>query len=440
MAVFKRKIDKALDVWRESPMRQPMMLRGARQVGKSFAVREFAKASYENFFEVNFEQRPSFKKIFEGDLDPVVILSELSLIFGKQIRPGVDLIFFDEIQECPQAIVSLRYFYEQAYEYHIVTAGSLLEFALEKISTPVGRIAYDFMYPLSFSEFLSATNREHLVTHLPRLRGGKIEPTSATAHALLTTAMKDYFIIGGMPAAVRAFGESRDFIAVAEVQDRILQSFRDDVHKYARGEFQSSNLEKLLETGVRHVGKQIKYTTISPDTDIRRTKASINLLEKSCLLHKIRSVNPSGLPLGAEASDKYFKLQFLDIGLGQRWAGFSAAAVNAGKDLLALYEGRLAEQFVGQQLLAESSVGSENRSLYCWIRAEKNSEAEVDFIIAREGVIIAVEIKSGTSGKLKSLKAMREKYAAVSQSVCLQQCSNVEENQGVLFMPLYSIL
>ena len=440
MAVFKRKIDIALANWRSSPSRQPIMIRGARQVGKSFAVREFAKSSYEHFFEVNFEQRPSFKKIFEGDLDPVVILSELSLIFGKQIRPGLDLIFFDEIQECPQAIASLRYFYEQANEYHIVAAGSLLEFALEKVSTPVGRIAYEFMYPLSFSEFLSATKREHLVAHLPRLQGGKIQAMSDTAHALITAAMKDYFIIGGMPAAVSAFGESRNFIGVAEVQDQILQSFRDDVHKYAKGEFQRSNLEKLLETGIKHIGKQIKYTSLSQDTDIRRTKASINLLEKSCLLQKIRSVNPSGLPLGAEASDKFFKLQFLDIGLGQRWAGFSAATVNAGKDLLALYEGRLAEQFVGQQLLAESSVGSENRSLYCWIRAEKNAEAEVDFIIARGGAIMAVEVKSGTSGKLKSLKVIREKYPSVSTSVCLQQRSNIEENQGVLFMPLYSIL
>jgi predicted AAA+ superfamily ATPase len=164
------------------------------------------------------------------------------------------------------------------------------------------------------------------------------------------------------------------------------------------------------------------------------------LLEKACLLHKIKSVNPNGLPLAAEASDKYFKLQFLDIGLGQRWAGFSAAEVNSSNDLLGLYEGRLAEQFVGQQLLAESKIGSENRALYCWIRAEKNSAAGVDFILVRDGKIIGVEVKYGPSGKLKSLKMLRETYSTLRQSICLQQRGTIEEKNGVLFMPLYTIL
>ena len=440
MTVFIRNIDARLERWKISPSRQPLMLRGARQVGKSFAVQEFARTSYQNLFQINFEQRPSFKKLFEGDLDPVVIISELALLFGRPVRPGADLIFFDEIQECPKAITALRYFYEQANEYHIIAAGSLLEFALEKVSSPVGRIAYDFLYPLSFSEFLCATNRSHLVDQISRRESPKINIPSQTAHDLLSAAMKDYFIVGGMPAVVRAFGEKRNFISVAEAQDRILQSVRDDIHKYTKGALQTANLEKLIETGIKHVGKQIKYTTLTTDTDIRRTKSSIELLEKACLLFKIRSVNPGGLPLGAEARDKFFKLQFLDIGLGQRWAGFSAAEVIAGSDPLALYEGRLAEQFVGQQLLAESLVGSENRSLYCWIRTEKNSEAEVDFIIVRDGKIIAVEVKSGTSGKLKSLKVLREKFPAVRQSICLQQRPGVADNQDVTFMPLYSIL
>lgn len=440
MLVFKRNIDNRLKLWKTSPTRPPLMLRGARQIGKSFAIQEFAKASYENFFQINFEQRPSFKKLFEADLDPVIIISELELIFGKSIRPGIDLIFFDEIQECPQAITALRYFYEQANDYHVIAAGSLLEFALEKVSSPVGRVAYEFMYPLSFSEFLCATNRPQLVNHIPRRGDTGSNGLSATAHELLLSAMKDYFIVGGMPAAVRAFGLNRDFIAVAETQDRILQSFRDDIHKYTKGALQTANLEKLIENGIKHVGKQVKYTTLSTDIDIRRTKASIELLEKACLLFKIRSVNPGGLPLGAEASEKFFKLQFLDIGLGQRWAGFSAADVSNGTDLLALYGGRLAEQFVGQQLLAESLIGSENRSLYCWIRAEKNSEAEVDFVIVRDGKIIAVEVKSGTSGKLRSLKVMREKFPAVYQSICLQQRETIADNQDVTFMPLYSVL
>lgn len=440
MSVFTRIIDDRLKRWKSAPNRQPLMLRGARQVGKSFAVQQFAKSSYQNFFQVNFEQRPSFKKLFEGDLDPVAIISELSLIFGKSIRPGTDLIFLDEIQECPKAITALRYFYEQANQYHIIAAGSLLEFALEKVSSPVGRIAYEFMYPLSFSEFLTATDRSHLLDQIPKRVEKNFKNPSKTAYDLLSSAMKDYFIVGGMPAAVRAFGKERNFIAAGEIQDQILQSFRDDIHKYTKGALQSANLEQLLETGIKHVGKQIKYTTLSSDTDIRRTKTSLELLEKACLLFKIKSVNPSGLPLGAEANDKFFKLQFLDIGLGQRWAGFSAAEVLADSDFLALYEGRLAEQFVGQQLLAESLVGSENRSLFCWISTTKNSEAEVDFILARDGKIIAVEVKSGTSGKLKSLKVLREKFSSVSQSICLQQRADVTENLGVTFMPLYSIL
>ena len=223
-------------------------------------------------------------------------------------------------------------------------------------------------------------------------------------------------------------------------QDRILRTFKDDIHKYASGPLQTANLEKLLESAIRHVGKQIKYTTLLPDADIRRTKMSLELLEKACLLAKVCSVNPSGLPLGAEASDKVFKLIFFDIGLGQKWAGFSPTETLESDNLLALYEGRLAEQFVGQQLLAESASASEDRALYCWIRAAKSSNAEVDYIIVREGKIIAVEVKAGKAGSLRSFHVLKEKFPQIHQLICLQQTSAIKTIQGIIFMPLVSIL
>ncbi len=440
MPIFSRKISKSLATWSISETRRPLLLRGARQIGKSFAVQELAKTHYKNFYVVNFERNPSLKKIFEGDLDPQNILSELSLIWGKEIQTRSDLIFFDEIQECPRAILALRYFYEQANDYHVIAAGSLLEFALERVSIPVGRIMYEYMYPLCFSEFLAATNRQHLIAHLPRFGTSSQLVASETAHTLLSKAMKEYFIIGGMPAVVDAFVSTGSFQKAAEIQDIILQTFRDDIHKYTKGDLQIENLEKLLGTGIKHVGKQVKYSTLIPEVDTRRTKKSLELLEKACLLHRIASIRPNGLPLGAEASDKHFKLIFLDIGLGQRWSGFSTAEIIADQNLLDVYEGRLAEQFVAQQLLAESDTACEGRHLYCWIRTAKSATAEVDFILVRNGVMIGVEVKSGPSGKLKSMYVLQELFPHIKDLLCLQDRSNTVTDRGILSMPIYTVL
>ena len=440
MPVFTRKIDEKLLLWKNSPTRRPLILRGARQIGKSFAIRQFAKCHYERFFEVNFEQRPSYKKLFTKDLDPKRIIAELALLFGSSIRPGLDLIFFDEVQDCPEAITALRYFYEQAGDYHIVAAGSLLEFAMAKISVPVGRIDYEYMYPMCFSEFLAAINCVHLIPYLPTLAAAESFVATATAMELIYAALRDYFIVGGMPAVVATFVTTKSYIAVGVEQDNILRTFKDDIHKYAKGDLKVLNLEKLLESCLKHVGKQIKYTTLSTDTDIRRTKASVELLEKACLLSRVRSVNPNGLPLGAEASDKFFKLIFFDIGLGQRWAGYSQNDTIASENFLALYEGRLAEQFVGQQLLAESLSASEDRSLYCWIRPVKNSQAEVDYLIVRGGKIIAIEVKSGPAGRMKSLGVLQAQYPNIKQLICVQQSLVVQVSGGITFLPLFAIL
>lgn len=440
MPIFKRKIDDKLAFWSLSPDRRPLIIRGARQVGKSFAVKQLAKHHYEQFFEINFEQQPSYRKIFANDLSPKRILAELELKFGKLIRPGKDLLFFDEIQECPQAITALRYFFEQAPEYHVVAAGSLLDFALDRISVPVGRIGYEYMYPMCFSEFLTTTGRSHLVEYLPRRNFTDKMTSGETAFDLLYSAMRDYFIVGGMPAVLAAFLPSRSFVAAGLEQDRILRTFKDDLHKYASGPLQIVNLEKLLESALRHVGKQIKYTTLLPDSDIKRTKLSLELLERAGLLAKVCSVNPSGLPLGAEASDRVFKLIFFDIGLGQRWAGFLPSETLETANLLALYEGRLAEQFVGQQLLAESGSASEDRTLYCWIRSAKSSNAEVDYIIVRDGKIIAVEVKAGKSGSLRSFHVLREKFPQIHQFICVQQTLEINTMKGITFMPLFSVL
>lgn len=440
MTIFNRKISLKLSAWQQGPERRPLIIRGARQVGKSFAVRAFGKLHYDQLLEINFEQQPSYKKFFTKDLDPKFILSELELKLGKAIRPGQDLLFFDEVQECPQAITALRYFYEQAPEYHIIAAGSLLEFALDRISVPVGRVDYEYMYPMCFSEFLAATGRAHLIEYIPNLTTVNVQPSRETATELLFAAMKEYFIVGGMPAVVAAYTSSKSFLTAGLEQERILRTFKDDIHKYASGSLQTANLEKLLESSLKHVGKQIKYTTLSSDVDTKRTKLSVELLERACLLTKVCSVNPSGLPLGAEASDKIFKLIFLDIGLGQKWAGFSPSETIESENLLSLYEGRLAEQFVGQQLLAESVSASEDRSLYCWIRTAKSSNAEVDYLIVRDGKIIGIEVKSGKSGSLRSLHVLKEKYPNIKKFICVQQTSGIQTVHDITFMPLFSVL
>ncbi len=393
--------------------------------------------------EVNFEKNPEFGLVFKEDLDPVRIIRDLEVLLRQEIVPGKTLIFFDEIQECPEAIKALRYFYEEKPELHIIGAGSLLEFVFGNLSLPVGRISYEYLYPLSFREFLCATERVILADRIPLVsydHPGFAKLSNIESNQMFK-AMHEYCIVGGMPECVAVYVKTRSYASVAKIQDFLLTVFRDDIPKYARGDLQIRNVAAVFAKIFQNVGCQIKYSTLGDGDNITRTKNSVYLLAKAMLCHIVKSVDPSGLPLGASAHDKVFKLIFLDIGLGQRLSGINVNEISGSQNILKVYNGKLADQFVGQQLLAESSEASEGRDLYTWIRMEKSSGAEVDYLLSRNGKVVPVEVKSGKSGSLKSLHLLRSSYTnSLGPSFCLQHIDRPGEAEGIFFYPLFTIL
>lgn len=434
MGYLYRKFEENLKKWKGSTPRRPLLMRGARQVGKSRLIRNFGETQFPRFFEFNFEKHPQLKAVFQKDLDPKRILSELEFFVRNKIGAS-DLIFLDEIQECPEALKSLRYFFEELPAFHVIAAGSLLEFVIGATSIPVGRLEYGYLYPMSFSEFLAATDRKNLVEVMP------IFPQSKTfaqvPMKLLYDALREYLIVGGMPEAVAEYARTRSFQTAQDVQDVIVKTFRDDVHKYTKGGLQLTNLEQTMTRVFRWTGQTIKFSSLHPEDEYKRTKRSLELLEKAMLIHRVPSANPRGLPLGAEASDKHFKCIFLDVGLGQRLSGLDPSELVSTTDLLSTYEGRLAEQFVGQELLSESK-GSEDQKLYCWIRAQKSSSAEVDYLLVRKNEIIPLEVKAGKAGHLKSLHVFLAEFPNTKRAICLQHRNNISRVGNIELWPLFT--
>lgn len=439
MLYLKRKIEKTLIEWSQDAQRKPLVLRGARQVGKTAVVRHVAETMGLSLAELNFERRPMAKSIFKQDRDPKRIVGEIAALVQTEIDPQRSLLFLDEIQDCPDAIVALRYFYEEMPQLRVIAAGSLLEFVLGDIPIPVGRVTFAYLYPMNFSEFLEATDRSLLVGYLPMWQEWEhYRPPSAGISESLRSALREYFVMGGMPGAVADYVQHHDLMRVGTVLDDLMTTYRQDIPKYARGEMQVDNLSRVLDLAFAKVGDQVKYSKLLPHDDYRRTKRSIELLEQAQILHRVRSSQGHGLPLGAHENENYFRLNFLDIGLGRRAVGLEPQTILRGENLLATYQGKLADQFVGQQLLSESGLGSQDRKLFCWMRLAKSSQAEVDFLMVRDGNIVPIEVKSGAKGSLKSLHLFLEKNGGVG--LCLQDIAEVRREGQVVFAPLYTIL
>ena len=432
-----RRIDVQLRSWRASSQRCPLILRGARQVGKSASVSQLAK-EFDSFAELDFELRPELKEVFSGSLEPSHLLMQLEAISGQKIQPGKTLVFFDEIQECPRALQSLRYFKEKLPELHVIAAGSLLEFALGEVSFPVGRVDYRHLYPMSFDEFLIGTGRENLLKFIPKMRlQGIVQSDVPSAMAkLLSASLREYMIVGGMPEAVKTFSQTRSIVDVTKIHDRLLRSFRDDIPKYANGQMQRSNVSQIFSRVPQFCGQQITFTKIYDD-DPKRNKLSLSLLRQALLVHFVRAASPASLPLGATSDDKTFKPVFIDIGLAQRLCGRNPAEVLHERDVVTAFDGQLAEQFVGQQLLATSD-GSECGELYYWKRHEKSSSAEVDYLLSNQGKVVPLEVKGGKSGSLKSLHLLLKTYLSVNSAICLQDTEKVTQEGKICFAPLYS--
>jgi uncharacterized protein len=431
--LMKRDIEEDLLFWKTSPLRAPLLLRGARQVGKSFIVEKLGNSHFKKCVVINFEQTPRASLCFESLL-PERIVSAIELFTGTSIIPGETLLFLDEIQECKEAITALRYFKEQMPELHVIGAGSLLEFVLneEDLSIPVGRVQFLYLRPMSFGEFLTAIGREDLRTYMKTVT--LESPPSQIAHEELLKRVKEYIALGGMPAVVSAYLKTKSLYQTQDVQSDILAAYRRDFGKYAK-KAKHKCLQMLFEKAPGLIGNWFKYTNVDPDTHSRDIKQSIQQLGFAGILYSVFYTAASGLPLASTQKEKKFKILFLDVGLAKKACGLDTALL-ATKDLMLINQGMLTEQFVGQELLAYLEH-KEAGNLFFWNREENRSSAEVDFVLSINGEIIPVEVKSGVTGRLKSLKIfMKEKKSRIGVRI---SASPLEIESEVLSIPFYLI-
>ena len=409
----KRLIDNYLSEWASRDTHKPVLLRGARQVGKSTAVKELSK-KFDSFVEINFEKQPKYKILFDDDLDVKRIIPQIYAIYGTSIKPGQTLLFLDEIQECPRAIMALRFFKEDMPELHVIAAGSLLEFALKELPTfGVGRIHSMFMYPMTFDEFLEANGQQLLIE--TRNEASIDNPLSEPIHNKLVDLLRTYMLVGGMPEAVKTWVEYHDYIRCQEVQDDIVVTYEDDFPKYKKN-VDPTLLRRTLRSVAVQAGKKFVYTKVGLDYKTAEVKKAVELLTLAGILHPVTHTDANGLPLGSEEDKSYQKMLLLDTGLLLRLLNMSLGDVSelttqiltaSATDLA--NKGPMAEMVVGLEMLHNMSPNIRHE-LYYWVRHAKNSQAEIDYIATYLQTVVPIEVKADTQGGMKSLWAfMRDK-------------------------------
>ncbi len=429
---MKRYFESYLEEWKNRKSRKPLIVRGARQIGKTFTIEEFGKKNFADVIKVNFEEKPELKEFFKtNDIDS--ILTNLTAYLGVSAKDGETLIFLDEIQQCPQAIAGLRYFYEKRPKLHIIAAGSLLDHVLNEInySMPVGRVEFAYMHPLNFFEFLDAVGETGLTGFLSSYEPW--EKISPPIHDKLLKLVRMYYFIGGMPEAVREYSESKDLIEVERIHESILRSLELDFSKYGT-KAQQETLVTVLRYIPAGLGRKIKYVNIDPHKRSDALRTAFKLLEMSRIAGLVNHTSADGIPLEQGQNDKIIKPLFLDIGLANHILKLRLTDIN---DVIAVNEGSLAEQFVGQQMLSTEPFFLDPK-LYYWVREAKNSNAELDFVTDHNNKIIPIEVKAGKSGTLRSLQVfMKEKKLKTALRFNADQPSKTTGDYELLSLPIY---
>ncbi|MBI4703730.1 MAG: ATP-binding protein [Deltaproteobacteria bacterium] len=420
--------------WSRSPRRKPLLVRGARQIGKTWAVLDFGRRAFAAaVHHVDLELRRDAHDAFGDDLTARRVLSALEVRLGARILPGRDLLFLDEIQACPRAITALRYLHEQVPGLHVIAAGSLLDFALRDYSFPVGQIEHLAMYPMTFVEFLEAMG---MSVGVEIVRAGP-QPQPEPAHAVLLDQLRQYLFVGGMPEAVQAYADTHSLLEAARVQRNLIESYRDDFGKYApRADKQCMNV--VLDSLARGVGQQVKLAPLARGYSDGAIRHAVDVLARARVVTRVPGASPAGLPLGASASGRRFKAIMVDVGLMQRLSGMPLEVEYAKKDLLGIYRGALAEQFVGQELLASLGSQAAGGGIYYWAREAKSSTAEVDYLVASGGRVRPIEVKSGPAGRLRSMRLLLEQHPHCAPGLVLSPAPYAElPEQRLKFVPLY---
>lgn len=430
---MKRDIYQILIDWKNSDNRRPLLIKGARQTGKTYIITQFGKNEFKDIIYLNFERNPEYKDIFNTNI-PADIVEKISLYTAKKPEPGKTLLFIDEIQECPKAIVSLRYFFEEMSGLHVIGAGSLLEFALssENFRIPVGRIQYLYLYPLSFGEFLDALGESELRNYI--LDFTRLENLPLNLHEKLNEYVRKYFITGGMPAVVKEYATTRDVLKCQRIQRAIIDTYIDDFAKYSKVS-RHPYLRKIFNAVPGMVGQKFIYAQVDRSIKSRELKGALELLEMAGVLTRVRQTGGSGLPLAAGVHESFFKVLFLDVGLFHSISGVYPETAKE-KDFTTIFKGAVTEQFAGQELIACQSPYTK-AELYYWGRKAKNSTAEIDYLIEKNACVVPVEIKSGSTGRMKSMHMFIEKYHS-KIAIKISQAP-FKKGTTIISLPFYAI-
>lgn len=389
-----------LKKWVVSSDRKPLVIRGARQVGKTWLVRHLAQETGKKLIEINLEKHPKLAASFASN-EPTEILKRLRFDLEVAIDPPNCLLFIDEIQAAPELFPKLRWFAEDMPELAVIAAGSLLEFVLSdhEFSMPVGRISYMYLEPLSFEEFLLAEKRSELVAQIKEFTWK--EQISAFTHEKLMSFFKEYIIVGGMPAAVHSWSLKHDLSDIGRIHNDILHTYRDDFGKYSR-KIPPQTLQELMTAVPLRLGEKFVYSSVNPNVRIPVIKEALDLLCKAKVCHKIIASSSNGVPLGAELLSQYLKVILLDVGLSSSDLGLMLSELTSIQEIDLINKGGIAEQVAGQ-LLRTIGPFYQEPLLYYWINPCKDSSAEIDYVIQHGSKVVPIEVKAGATGKLKSL-------------------------------------
>ena len=415
--------------WKQSRRRKPLIIEGARQVGKTWLMKEFGRQAYADTVYINFDSNARMAELFASDLDTKRLVLGLELYAGRKIDPEKALLIFDEVQEVPRALAALKYFCEDAPQYHIVCAGSLLGIALHRgTSFPVGKVDFLKLYPLSFQEFLMAIGKQQFSELLDQQDFSMITSFRET----YADALKQYYFVGGMPEAVESFAENQDFNEVRQIQKRILAAYEQDFSKHAPNEV-VPRLRMLWNSIPAQLAKENKkfiYGLVREGARAKDYETALLWLSDCGLVHRVSRVNAPGIPLRAYEDMKAFKLFVLDVGLLGCMTGLHQRTLLDGNTLFVEFKGALTEQYVCQQLktLADLEL--------CYYTNDRGS-CEVDFVVDTGGRVMPLEVKAETNLRAKSLKTYREKFSP--ELAIRTSMADYRKEDGLVNLPLYAI-
>ena len=425
--MYRNIMNKLLE-WKKDTNRKPLILRGARQVGKTYIIKEFGKENYEGVAYFNFDHDTMLYDLFENTKDPSRILEQLAFIYGKAIIPGKTLIVFDEIQECPNALNSLKYFQEDANEYHIISAGSLLGIRLSHTSFPVGKVDFLDMYPMTFSEFLRADNCENLVDYMESIEN--IEKIPEIFFERLSEKLKAYFIIGGMPEVVNSWVNNKDMEKVNKIQENILQAYESDFSKHTTN-IEANRISIIWNSIPSQLAKENKkflYQVVKEGARAREYERALNWLKDANIVSKVYNVNKPSMPLISYNDLSAFKIYLCDVGLLRKMTNLDSKVVVEGNRLFEEFKGSLTENYVLQALIASG--------LQPYYYSFDN-RYEIDYLLQYKNEIIPIEVKSSENINNCSLKVYNEKY---NPNIRVRfSMRNLNKDGNLINIPLFMI-